>query len=102
MSDRESGRAAPGRVTHAGPHATQHQQHRVDDFHLPQPLEKREELAERQPGPCAGAPPAWSRRQTVPTYQRPHAPAITENHARPLVTVETVGAISHDEPVIAA
>jgi hypothetical protein len=41
----------PGRVTYPGPHAAQHQQHRVD-VHLSQPLDQRKELAERQQGPA--------------------------------------------------
>jgi hypothetical protein len=37
----------------------------------------------RSKGHCAGAPPAWSRRQAIPPRQRALTPAIPARHAEP-------------------
>jgi putative transposase len=57
-----------------GPHPPQHQLHRVDDLYLPQPLDQREELAERRHGPTLERRRPRRGRQAVPSRQRPHAP----------------------------
>ena len=69
-------------AANAGSHATQYEQHRVDDLDLPRPLNEREELAEREHGPALVRGRHARGRQTVPPRQRPPAPAGTTNRAR--------------------
>ena len=58
-----------------GSEHTQHELHRVKDLDLPQPLDQREELAERRHGPTLVRRRPGRGRQAVPPRQRPPAPA---------------------------
>src|ERR1035437_3842069 len=66
--------AATGGATDPGPHPAQHELHRVDDLDLPQPLDQREELAERRHGPTLVRRRPCRGRQAVPPRQRPPTP----------------------------
>ena len=79
---RDTDRAAPGRAAHPGPHAAQHQQHRVDDLHRPHAQPQREELAERADGATLVRRRHARSGQTVPPRQRPPAPARAAHRAR--------------------
>jgi putative transposase len=79
---RDPHRAAAGRVAHVGPHAAQHEQHRVDDLDRPRPLDQREELAERQHGAALVRRRHDRSQQAVPPRQRPPSPARAPRRTR--------------------
>ena len=70
------------RAAHAGPHAAQHEQRRVDDLHRAHPLAQREALAGRADGAALVRRRDRRSRQAVPPRQRTHAPRRTPTRAR--------------------
>src|SRR5262249_37773127 len=78
---RDTHRAAARCSANPGPHTAFHQPDRVDDLHLPHPLDKRQTLARRADGPALVRRRHGRGHQPVPPRQRPPPPHETPRRA---------------------